>query len=262
MNYKLIILGSGAAPGVPSLSGGWLACNPDNPKNKRNRTSTYLEYKNTKILIDTSPDIRYQLIDNNIKDLDAVLFTHVHADHLLGIDYLREINRIQSKGINFYSGPRNMVEIEKRFDYLIGHVKRPEDYILIPSLLPHIIHPYEPFYINDLKITPIIMFDHSPESYGFVFNDGDIVYFSDFRKIDEKAFDMWKKQPELLIIPLTNPKAQITHAGFETVMQYIDKVNAKRVIINHMAGECDYDDINKRTPDNVEPAYDNMIIEF
>lgn len=265
MNYKLTILGSGAAPGVPSLSGnnnGWRACNPNNPKNRRDRTSVYLEYKKTKVLIDTSPDLRYQLINNNIKDLDGVLYTHVHADHILGIDYLREINRIQLKGINFYAGPINTAEIEKRFDYLIGHVKSPEDYVLFPSLLPNVIHPYVPFYINDLKITPIVMLEHSPESYGFVFNDGDLVYLSDFKSIDERAFDMWNKQPEVLVIPLTNPIAQITHAGIETVLQYIDKIGAKRVIINHMAGECDYDEINKSTPENVQPAFDNMIIEF
>lgn len=262
MDYKLTILGSGAAPGVPSLSGGWLACDAKNSKNCRSRTSVFLEYKDTKILIDTSPDIRMQLIDNNIRNIDAVIYTHTHADHLLGIDYLREINRIQKRGINFYAGPKNTQEICERFSYLIGHLDNPEDYLLLPSLLPNIVNKNEPFYIKDLKITPIEMLGHSKESFGYVFNDGDLVYISDFRAIDEQAFAMWNKQPELLVIPLTNPAAQKTHAGFDVVMQYIDKIGAKRVIINHMAGECDYKNIDDNTTDNVSPAFDNMVIRF
>ncbi len=89
------ILGSGAAPGVPSLSCGWGNCNPNNPKNRRMRAGTFIEIDNTKILIDTSPDIRSQLIDNNICRIDAVLYSHAHADHLHGIDDLREITRIR-----------------------------------------------------------------------------------------------------------------------------------------------------------------------
>lgn len=262
MNYKLIILGSGGAPGVPSLSGGWLLCDPNNPKNNRTRTSTYLEYKDTKILIDTSPDIRTQLLYNNIRSLDGIIYTHTHGDHLLGIDYIREINRIQRSAVNFYAGPLNTAEIVSRFDYLIGKLDNPEEYLLKPSLLPNIISPYKPFYIKDLKITPIVMHGHSKESYGYVFNDGDIVYISDFKEIDDKAFTVWSKIPESLVIPLTSTKSVKNHANFKTVMHYIDKIGAKRVIINHMAGECDYDAINKATPDNVSPAFDNMTIEF
>ena len=92
---KVIILGSGAAPGVPSLSCGWGDCNPNDSRNIRTRTDTYVEINDTKILIDTSPDIRQHLLDNNIKHLDAVLYTHAHADHLHGIDDLREITRIR-----------------------------------------------------------------------------------------------------------------------------------------------------------------------
>ena len=98
---KVVYLGSGAAPGVPSLGAGWLYCNPDNPKNRRRRTSTYVEIDGVKILIDTSPDLRLELIDQNIRDLDAVLYTHMHADHLHGIDDLREINRINLNSLNF-----------------------------------------------------------------------------------------------------------------------------------------------------------------
>lgn len=99
---KLIILGSGAAPGVPSVSGGWGACNLQNPKNKRQRAGVYLTDGTTQILVDTSPDLKNQLIANNIKTLDGVLYTHTHADHLHGIDDLRGITRNTGKSLKFY----------------------------------------------------------------------------------------------------------------------------------------------------------------
>ena len=94
---KLVILGSGAAPGVPSVSGGWGACNPTNPKNNRQRAGAYLTDGTTQILIDTSPDLKNQLIANNITVVDGVLYTHTHADHLHGIDDLRGITRNTGK---------------------------------------------------------------------------------------------------------------------------------------------------------------------
>lgn len=101
MTYKLTILGSGAAPGVPSIAGGWGACDPANEKNRRSRTTSCLEYGNTRILIDTSPDLRLQLLNGGIRRLDGIVYTHAHADHLHGIDELREINRAEQKSLDF-----------------------------------------------------------------------------------------------------------------------------------------------------------------
>jgi phosphoribosyl 1,2-cyclic phosphodiesterase len=100
---KIIIMGSGAAPGVPCLSRGFGACNPDNEKNYRMRSGTYMELSGVKFLIDTSPDLRMQLLYSDITELDAVFYTHVHADHLHGIDDLREVNRVMQKPIELYA---------------------------------------------------------------------------------------------------------------------------------------------------------------
>ena len=114
---SVTILGSGAAPGVPSVANGWGNCNPDNPRNIRLRAGTYFELDDTKILVDTSPDLRLHLLNNNITKIDAVLLTHAHADHLHGIDDLREINRIMRAPIDFYAQKNVMIDVKKRFDY-------------------------------------------------------------------------------------------------------------------------------------------------
>lgn len=259
---KIIILGSGAAPGVPSLSRGWGACNPVNPKNKRSRTSVYLDYNGVRILIDTDPDLRSQLISNRIRDLDGVLYTHTHADHLHGIDDLREINRIQGKSLNFYATDLVLAQIKERFGYLIAKPECPIDIRKQPALAPNEIYNNKPFYIKDLKITPIKMIGHNAPTNGYVFNDGEVVHIADFRAVEKEGLEQILVKPKVLIIPLTLPTGEKFHASLQEVNAYIEKINADRVIINHMASESDYDEVNKMTPPNAEPAFDNMIIEF
>ncbi len=259
---KVVYLGSGAAPGVPSLGAGWLYCNPDNPKNRRRRTSTYVEIDGVKILIDTSPDLRLELIDQNIRDLDAVLYTHMHADHLHGIDDLREINRINLNSLNFYAGPQSVKLIKKRFDYLIADGKNPNNAIRKPSLVANIVKPNHPFEVKGVKITPIKLLEHCPECLGYVFNDGEYVHLADFKKIAGSAFKMIKRRPELLTAPLTTIKGEVQHASLDEVMEVVKRINPRKVVLNHLTNECDYDNVNALTPDYCEPAYDNLQIEI
>lgn len=286
---KVTILGSGAAPGVPSLTCGWGDCNPDNPKNRRMRAGTFIELNGTKILIDTSPDIRQQMLDNNIKALDAVLYTHAHADHLHGIDDLREITRIRlhdaylKRGHVAYShGVYNFRELDKinaqsiecfalketvksirhSFPYLVASKLKKKNPFFVPSFKLNEVKPNKPFYINDVKITPLKLLGHNVPSAGFAFNDGEIVHIADFKTLANSVYEQIKQRPKLLILPLTTPFGQPSHAGFDEVMSVINKINPERAVINHMATECDYDEINQRTPDFVSPAYDGMIIEL
>lgn len=262
MDNKVIILGSGAAPGVPSLGLGFNDCNPENPKNVRLRTSTYLEYRGIKLLIDTGPDMRAQLIAQNIRNVDGILYTHSHADHLHGIDDLREINRINCQSLNFYAGKYTMEKIEHRFDYLISSKKIINNVIQRPSLVENIVKANHEFYIKDVKIVPIKMLNHCTECYGYVFDDGEYVHIADFKFLADSAFKMIKKQPKLMVIPLTTIKGEIQHAGLEEVMDVVEKIKPQKVIINHMTNECDYDYVNELTPSFVRPAYDNMVVEF
>ncbi len=287
---KVIILGSGAAPGVPSLSCSWGDCNASNPKNIRTRTDTYVELDDTKILIDTSPDIRQHLIDNNIKHLDAVLYTHAHADHLHGIDDLREINRIRlheayeeqgevayhhgtynfnnldklkDLSIQCYAAKETAKVIRKRFSYLLStFLSKKKNVFYMPSFKLNEVKGNHSFYVNNIKITPIKQLGHNVPSIGFVFNDGEYVHISDFKSLPSSAFQQIKVRPRLLVIPLTTPFEQRGHAGFDRVMSIIEKINPERAVINHMATECDYEKIKEKTPDFVEPAFDGMKIEW
>lgn len=259
---KIIILGSGAAPGVPSIACGWGACNPYNPKNRRRRTTIYLEFGKTQLLIDTSPDLHDELLDAQICRLDGVLYTHCHADHLHGIDDLRELNRISRQSIDIYGNGQTCSFIRQRFSYLVSERSHPNNPIFRPSLIINELEMGEKFKINDVEITPIALEGHAVETTGYIFNDGEVVYIADCKEIPEKSLSLIKKQPKLLIMPLTTIIEQTFHMGLDKLLEYVKVIKPRETIINHMAVECDYENVNKLTPDHVMPAYDNMIIEF
>ena len=246
---QLVILGSGAAPGVPSLGRGWGVCDPCNPKNIRSRSSAYLEYDGIKLLIDTSPDLRQQLLANNIRCLDGILYTHAHADHVHGIDDIREINRIIRQNLNFYAGAKTTRYIKHNFSYLLAKPNKVNDVVRLPSLVPNVIKANHPFEIKDLKIMPIKLLEHCPECLGYVV-------------IAESAYERIVKRPKLLVLPLTTPYGQPAHAGLDVVLEVIKRINPEKAVINHMATECDYNEIMNSTPENVVPAYDNMCIDI
>ncbi len=259
---KVIILGSGAAPGVPSLSYGFGNCDPENPKNYRLRTGTYVELSGVKFLIDTSPDLRLQLINNNIRDLDAVFYTHSHADHLHGIDDLREINRITGKAIDTYASKNNMEIIKIRFPYLIAENDSDVNPVFRAALRPNVINYNESFFIKDLKVTPIKLIGHNVESTGFIFNDGELVFIADFREIAKEDLGYILRKPELMVMPLTTPRGTRFHAGLDDLLVYNEQIEPKRMVINHMAVESDYQEVLSQCPSGVEPAYDGMVIEW
>lgn len=259
---KVIILGSGAAPGVPSINNGWGECNPDNPRNYRTRTSAYIEMNGTSILIDTDPDISRQLTRHQIRRFDALFYTHAHADHVHGIDDMRGVNRVTHQNLNFYCGTKTAKYIKHNFSYLLSKPNIIHDVIRMPSLVPNIIKPNNSFKIKNLKIMPIKILGHCPESLGYIFNEGEVVYIPDFKVVAESAFEHIRQRPKLLVIPLTTPFGQVTHAGLEDVLKVIERINPQKAVINHMASECDYDWVNKVTPENVEAAYDGMEINL
>ena len=106
------------------------------------------------------------------------------------------------------------------------------------------------------------MKDHCPECLGYVFDDGEYVHIADFKSLPPSAYKVITKRPRLLVMPLTTIKGEVQHAGLEGVLQVLKRINPEKAIINHMTNECDYDTIDSLTPENVRPAYDNLIIEF
>ena len=262
MTGKVIILGCGAATGVPSISSGWGKCNPDNPNNRRRRAGVFIDIDGTQILVDTSADLREQLLDNNIKHLDGVLYTHTHADHLHGIDDLRGINRAMHNSLILYGIEEHIAEIRLRIPYVLADEK-PKEITHRPLLYTKNIEFGQEFSIGSVRIMPLEASGHSVRTTVYSFNDGEVVIIPDYKYLPDNTLEYLKQRHiRLLIMPLTAPQGLEYHADLDTDLQYADLFHAEHTVLTHMASECDYNEISKLTPDNVEPAYDNMIIKL
>ncbi len=270
---RVIVLGSGAAPGMPIVGYGWGDCNPQNPKNRRGRAGFYVEFKDTKILIDTSADIRNQLLENNIRQVDGVLYTHAHADHIMGIDDLRAFNyhtgdlfkgadNPKSSVLNIYAAQDHIEELRRRFGYVFNDFPHKET-TQHPHLVSNVIEFFNPFYIKDIKITPLSFTGHPVPTTGYAFNDGMFVLIPDYKIIPPQTLEYLQKiDVNVLIMPLTNIKPTMYHAGIEDDLDYIGKIRPDKVYFTHLGPRCDYDEIMRLTPENMAPAYDGLEIKL
>ena len=259
---KVIILGSGAAPGVPTISNGWCACNPQNVKNRRGRAGVYAEINGTRILIDTSADIRNQMLQNNIRKVDAVLYTHAHADHIMGIDDLRALTYHTHQGLNIYGEASHIAELRHRFDYVFADMPT-KDSTARPQLISNIVEYGREFAVGKIKIMPLSFAGHTVPTTGYALNDGEMVLIPDYKIIPEVTLKYLQKiDVNVLIMPLTTMETSLYHAGIDTNMNYIRQIGPKKVYFTHLGPYCDYDEVMQKTPQNVEPAYDGLTIEL
>ena len=254
---KITILGCGSSNGVPSVGLGWGACNPENPKNRRLRSSILIEEAGQKILVDVGPDFREQALAADIRHIDAILFTHSHADHVHGIDDLRWINVAMHQPIDIYASAETIQTLEHRFNYVLQPLAEGVDFYYKPVLVPHQIDGH-----LDIGGVPVKVF---PQDHGFCeslgFRVGNFAYSTDVVNLPEYShqflydLDVW-------VVDCMRLKPHSTHAHLEKVMGWIAEFKPRQVYFTHMSIQVDYDQINDMTPDHVGPAYDGLVIEI
>lgn len=262
---KATILGSGSSGGVPRIGGPdgrgeWGACDPSNPKNRRRRCSLLVERGDTKVLVDTSPDMREQLIDARISKLDAVFITHDHADQSHGLDDLRMVAQNMMRRVNVYAAADTMRTLKHRFGYCFkgGEVGG------YPAILEsHLIErPYTDIPIDGAggQIT-VGTFDQdhgTMVSQGFRF--GPIAYSSDVVDLDDAAFDAMKGV-DVWIVDALRYRPHPTHAHVEKTLAWIERLKPTRAILTNLHTDLDFETLRKALPKGVEPAYDGLTIE-
>ncbi len=255
---RVTILGCGHSGGTPMVGAGWGDCDPENPRNRRLRPSILVENAKTTVLVDTSPDLRQQLLDSGVERLDAVLYTHAHADHLHGIDDLRAINRAMNRALDAYADAATWETIRKRFSYVVRPLPEGADFFYKPTLIAHEFKGGDSFRVGDIDVATFEQDHGHIRTQGFRF--GPIAYSTDVLELPEYAFDVLAGVEAWIIGTLVD-EPHPTHAHVDKALAWIERVKPKRAVLTHLSERLDYDTLRARLPDGVEPAYDGMVVE-
>lgn len=264
MTFRFTILGCGTSGGVPRVGNTWGACDPDNPKNIRRRCSLLVERfgesGQTTILIDTSPDMRQQLLDAEIGRLDAVLFTHDHADHTHGIDDLRWVAYNGGSRVDVYFDQPTGSSLRTRFDYCF---EAPDGSAYPPILKGHLLKPGETVRIDGaggaVAATPYLQNHGSIDTLGF--RIGGLAYSCDIKSLYDDSYSHLENL-DVWIVDALRHTPHPSHHNLEEALAAIERVGPARAILTHMNVELDYDALRRELPDHVEPAYDGMVVEL
>jgi phosphoribosyl 1,2-cyclic phosphate phosphodiesterase len=253
---KITMLGCGPSTGIPTIGPDWGACDPGDPRNRRRRASILIECRGKTVLIDTSPDMREQLLDAGIGRLDAVIMTHAHADHLHGIDDLRSINRAMQRPIPLYADDKTLKEIEHRFGYALAPIE-PGGFFYKPTVTPHPID--GPLTVEGLPVVPFTQ-DHG-YSTTLGFRIGALGYSTDVTELDDAAFAALAGI-ELWIVDCLRYDPHPTHSHLAKTLAWIERVNPKRAVLTHMDRPLDYRELAAKLPPGVEPGQDGLVFEL
>ena len=257
------ILGCGSSGGVPRIGNVWGACDPNEPKNTRMRCSLLVEQVSepdvTTVLVDTSPDLRQQLLAADVSALDAVLYTHDHADQCHGIDDLRVVAYGMQRLVDVYADDVTAQSLLQRFGYCF---KQPHDSPYVPILTLKDELKAEQAVTIEGKAGPLtalpFLQDHgSMESLGFRF--GDLAYSSDLVGLPEKSFELLQNL-DVWIVDALRYTPHPTHAHLDLVLNWVERLRPRRTVLTNLHIDMDYQTLLRDLPDGVEPAFDGMTI--
>lgn len=251
---EIVILGCGSASGVPVIGCKCRICREQKPRNRRFRSSIYVKKGDTSVVIDTGPDFRTQCLENGINNIDAAIYTHSHADHLLGIDDLKSFNFRKGGPVDIYLDPETAADVENRFGYLFNaRVVRPNFSVVIAK--QNLFYDRKLFSVGELEFLPIYQKHGKTFSYSFRFEN--VAYSTDFSELSEQNLaDL--KNLDLWIVDCIGRKQYLGHSNLDRTLGYIEQIKPKRAILTHLSHEIDYYDLRTKLPENVEVAYDGM----
>ena len=256
------ILGCGSSGGVPRLGGHWGDCDPNNPKNRRFRCSLLVEKEGadgvTRILIDSGPDMRSQLVDAGVGELDAVVYTHAHADHVHGLDDLRQIVFNTRQRLQVWADGPTQDALLSRFGYAFA---QPEGSPYPPILEMNTI--VDQVSIDGkggvVEIEPIKVNHGSIDALGLKINN--VVYMPDVADIYDDAWPQLEGL-ECWILDALRRAPHPTHAHLERSLEWIERAAPKKAVLTNMHIDLDYETIEAETPEHITPAFDGMVLSF
>ncbi len=252
-DLRITFLGTGTSTGIPMIACPCAVCHSTDKKNKRLRTSILIQSATTTIVIDTTPDFRYQMLRINNTKLDAVLFTHPHKDHIAGLDDVRAYNFFQQKTMDVYANALTAEALKKEFAYAFAEKKYPG----IPQIDLHIIDE-TPFVIGDIPVQPFRVWHHKMPVYGFRFKD--FTYITDANRIDEPVKKIIENSKVLVLNALRNEQ-HISHFTLKEAVELANELNVQQAYFTHISHQLGlHEFVDKSLPPGFHLAYDGLQI--
>lgn len=254
-SMKVTLLGTGTSQGVPVIACNCRVCSSTDPRDTRLRCAVLIEEGGSCLLIDAGPDFRQQMLKYRVANLDAVLLTHEHADHIFGLDDIRSYNWVRKAPMDIFCEKRVAAHLKTTFNYAFAEIKYPGtpqmDLLTIDG---------NPFVVSGINVVPIRLFHHRLPVYGF--RIGRFAYLTDFNRIEED--ELAKLQGvEFLVICALRRKGHISHLSLGEALELIRKINPKQAFLTHMSHEMGlHAELSAELPEGVTPAYDGLVIEW
>ncbi len=260
---RVVVLGCGGSSGVPMIGGAdgrgeWGLCDPDEPRNRRTRASIVLESSfGERLLVDTGPDLRDQLLSCAIPGIEAIIFTHAHADHVCGIDEVRGLNRISGRPLAAHGFPETLDEIGHRFAFAFLPWSPPGFYR--PVLTPHPLEPGAAVRLCGLDLRIFEQVHGRTRTLGL--RVGDFAYSTDMSDLGPDALDTLRAV-DTWIVDAFQREPHSSHAHLAKVLEWSRLLGVRRTILTHMGPDLDWAWLCANLPDGVEPAYDGLELSF
>jgi phosphoribosyl 1,2-cyclic phosphate phosphodiesterase len=251
---RVTFLGTGTSTGVPILTCRCAVCTSNDPHDKRTRPSLLVEYDGHAVVIDTTPDFRFQVLREGLERLDAVLYTHPHADHILGLDDVRVFYFRQQRPIPIYADAHSMENIQRTFKYIFDGTYR---YGGLAKLAPHLIE--GPFKVGDLEFIPVRVYHGDLPILGYRF--GAAAYLTDASAIPEESFQSLEGL-DVLVLDALRHKPHPTHMSIDQALDIVARVKPRRAFFTHMTHDLGHEATNALLPPHVRLAYDGLRLEL
>ncbi len=251
---KITVLGSGTSVGVPTIGCSCAVCRSTDPRDNRLRPSVLVTYDGHAVVIDTTPDFRTQVLRARVERLDAVLFTHGHADHIMGLDDVRPFNYHQRSGIPIYGSAETIDTVRRVFQYVFADSEHESS---VPRLVTHVLGG-GPFELFGLEFTPIPLRHGKLEVYGYRF--GPAAYLTDHSTIPEASMKLLTGL-DVLFLDALRHKPHPTHTTVARAEQYVVELRPKRAFLTHICHDLGHEQTERSRLPNVRLAYDGLEIQ-
>ncbi len=255
---RLTLLGTGTSMGVPQIGCDCATCHSSDPRDRRSRSAALVATDHATLLIDTPPELRLQLLAAGVSRIDAVLYTHLHADHVHGIDDLRSISNLRDTPLPLYGPADTMRHLEHRFSYIFDPAVVPLAGTSKPRLTTTALAPDVPVSIAGVSVLPLA-FNHGRETV-FGYRIGSIAYLTDVQDVPDHAIDQLQGV-EVLVLSALWWRPHPTHLSIPQAIEIAARIGAPRTLLTHLTHETPHADLLRRLPARVEPGFDGAVVE-